>query len=111
GSSQGNLYAVNVFNGQQAWVTNTGDSIPYVDEQNVSQPLTSFAAGEGLLVVPTSTTLVAYEGDTAPPTLTWGNQTPAPNAAGWNNTPVDLSFTTADDLSGVQSSSPDSPLH
>ena len=40
-------------------------------------PLTSFAAAEGLLVIPTSTTLVAYEGDTTPPTVTFGNQTPA----------------------------------
>jgi len=111
GSSQGRLYAVDAATGQQVWVTNAGTSIPYVDEQNTSQPLTSFAAGEGLLVVPTSTTLVAYEGDTTPPTLTVGAQSPAPKSAGWNNTPVDLSFTTADDLSGVQSSNPASPLH
>ncbi|HET7114125.1 MAG TPA: PQQ-binding-like beta-propeller repeat protein [Pyrinomonadaceae bacterium] len=111
GSALGKLYAVNAATGQQAWVTTAGTSIPYVDEHNVSQPTTSFAAGEGLLVVPTSTTLVAYEGDTAPPTVTWGNQTPAANGAGWNNTPVDLPFTTADDLSGVQSSDPASPLH
>src|SRR5687767_216294 len=110
GSAQGNLYAVNAATGQQVWVTNTGDSIPFVDEQNVSQPLTSFAAGEGLLVVPTNTKLIAYEGDTTPPTLTFGAQTPAPNGAGWNNTPVDIAFTTADDLSGVQSSTPASPL-
>ena len=111
GSSLGKLYAVNAATGQQVWVTTAGTSIPYVDEQNVSQPLTSFAAAEGLLVVPTSTTLVAYEGDTTAPTLTWGNLTPAANAAGWNNTAVDFAFTTADDLSGVQSSVPDSPLH
>ncbi len=111
GSSQGKLYAVNAATGQQVWVTTAGASIPYVDEHNVSQPLTSFAAAEGLLVVPTSTTLVAYEGDTTAPTLTWGSLTPAANAAGWNNTLVDFSFTTADDLSGVQSSVPDSPLH
>jgi len=111
GSSLGKLYAVNAATGQQAWVTTAGTSIPYVDEQNVSQPLTSFAAGEGLLVVPTSTTLVAYENDKTPPTLTWGSLTPAANAAGWNNTPVDFAFTTADDTSGVQSSVPDSPLH
>ena len=111
GSAQGRLYAVDAATGQQVWVTNTGNSIPYVDEVNVSQPLTSFAAGEGLLVVPTSTTLVAYEGDTTPPTLTFGARTPAPNSAGWNKTPVDVSFTTADDLSGVQSSDPASPLH
>lgn len=111
GSAQGKLYAVNAATGQQVWVTTAGSSIPYVDEHNVSQPTTSFAAAEGLLVVPTSTTLVAYEGDTTPPTLTFGDLTPAPNAAGWNNTPVDLSFTTADDLSGVQSAEPGSPLH
>lgn len=111
GSSQGRLYAVNAATGQQAWVTNTLDSIPFVDEQNASQPLTGFAAGEGLLVIPTSTKLIAYEGDTTPPTLTFGAKSPAPNAAGWNNTAVDISFTTADDLSGVQSSDPASPLH
>lgn len=111
GSAQGKLYAVNAANGQQAWVTTAGSSIPYVDEQNVSQPVTSFAAAEGLLVVPTSTALVAYEGDTTPPTLIWGASVPAPNAAGWNKTAVDLPFTTADDLSGVQSSQPGSPLH
>jgi len=111
GSASGKLYAVNAATGQQAWVTTAGTSIPYVDEHNVSQPVTSFAAAEGVLVIPTSTTLVAYEGDTTPPTLTFGNQTPAANAAGWNNTPVDVPFTTADDLSGVQSADPASPLH
>ena len=111
GSAQGKLYAVNAATGQQAWVTTAGSSIPYVDEQNVSQPLTGFAAAEGLLVVPTSTTLVAYEGDTTPPTLTWGSQTPAANPSGWNNAPVDLPFTTSDDLSGVQTTVPESPLH
>jgi outer membrane protein assembly factor BamB len=111
GSSQGKLYAVDAATGLQAWMTPTGATIPYVDEQNVSQPLTSFAAGEGLLVVPTSTTLVAYEGDSTPPTLTWGSQSPSPNASGWNKTAVDLSFTTADDFSGVQSATPGSPLH
>jgi outer membrane protein assembly factor BamB len=110
GSSQGNLYAVDAASGQQVWTTNVGSTIPYVDEHNSSQPLTGFGAGEGLLVIPTSTTLIAYQGDTEPPTLTWGEQTPAPNSAGWNNTPVDLSFTTADNM-GVASSDPVSPLH
>src|SRR6185503_8216524 len=110
GSSLGKLYAVDAATGQQVWATTAGSSIPYVDEQNVSQPLTSFAAGEGLLVVSTSTALVAFEGDTTPPTLTFGAPSPAPNSAGWNKTPVDLSFTTADDFSGVQSSDPASPL-
>lgn len=106
GSASGKLYAVNAVTGQQAWVTTAGASIPYVNEHDVAQPTTGFAAVEGLLVIPTSTTLVAYEVDTTPPTLTFGNQTPAANAAGWNNTPVDVPFTTA----GVQSASPASPL-
>lgn len=110
GSASGRLYAVNAATGQQVWTTIAGTSIPYVDEHNVSQPVTSFAAGEGLLVVPTSTTLVAYDRDNVPPTLTWGNQTPAANAFGWNNTPVDLPFTIADN-SGVATSNPQSPLH
>ncbi|HEU4769575.1 MAG TPA: hypothetical protein VFS77_19570, partial [Pyrinomonadaceae bacterium] len=63
------------------------------------------------LVVPTSTTLVAYEGDSTAPTVTFGIPAPAPNAAGWNNTAVSISFTTADDFSGVQSSDPASPLN
>ena len=69
GSAQGKLYAVNAATGQKEWETNAGAGIPYVDEQNVSQPLTSFAAAEGLLVVPTATTLVAYESapDVTPP--------------------------------------------
>jgi outer membrane protein assembly factor BamB len=112
GSSQGRLYAVDANTGQQVWMANTGSSIPYVDEQNVSQPLTSFAAAEGLLVIPTSTTLIAYEGaDWTAPTVTWGAKTPAANAAGWNNTAVDLPYSAADDLSGVQSATPGSPLH
>ncbi len=109
GSATGTLYAVDAATGQEVWATNAGLSIPYVDEHNMSQPLTSFAAGEGLLVVPTSTTLVAYENDTTPPTLTWGETDPFQGF--WNNTPVNLPFTTADAGTGVRSSDPESPLH
>jgi outer membrane protein assembly factor BamB len=107
GSASGKLYAVNAAFGQQAWVTTAGTSIPYVDEHNVSQPTTGFAAAEGLLVVPTSTTLVAYDEDHTPPTVTFGDPTPAMNAAGWNNTPADVPFT----IAGVGSADPASPLH
>jgi C1A family cysteine protease len=48
--------------------------------------------------------------DTVLPTLTWGTPTPAPNAAGWNNTNVSIPFTTNDTLSGVAGSVPTSPL-
>jgi outer membrane protein assembly factor BamB len=107
GSASGKLYALNAATGRQAWVTTAGASIPFVAEGNTHQPTTSFAAAEGLLVIPTSTTLVAYEVDNTPPALTFGDQTPAANGAGWNNTPVDVPFTTA----GVQYADPASPLH
>src|SRR4030095_16525558 len=70
GSDRGKWYAVDVPTGQQFWSITAGTSIPYVDEHNVSQPLTGFAAGEGILVVPTNNKLVAYEADHTP-TITW----------------------------------------
>ncbi|HLL73412.1 MAG TPA: PQQ-binding-like beta-propeller repeat protein [Pyrinomonadaceae bacterium] len=113
GSRWGKLYAVEAATGRQVWSTNVGAEIPYVDEQNVSQPLTGLAAGEGLLVVPTMTTLVAYEHDRdeVAPTVTWGGKTPAANAAGWNNTPVNVPFTATDAASGVATPTPQNPLH
>ena len=48
--------------------------------------------------------------DNTLPTLAWGPKTPAANTAGWNNTPVSISYTTADSLSGVASSTPASPV-
>src|SRR5205807_870457 len=49
--------------------------------------------------------------DKTAPTLTFGPATPAPNAAGWNNTNVSVPFTAADALSGVASTTPaTSPL-
>jgi hypothetical protein len=38
--------------------------------------------------------------DETPPTITFASQTPAPNANGWNNGPVTVSWTCADGLSG-----------
>jgi len=48
--------------------------------------------------------------DMTPPTVTFGSPSPAPNAAGWNNTDVSIPFTTADTLSGVAGTSPPSPV-
>jgi outer membrane protein assembly factor BamB len=110
GSDKGKLYAVEASTGHQVWTTTAGTSIPYVDEQNVSQPITGFAAGEGILVIPTKTTLVAYEGDHTP-TIVWDPQTPAANASGWNNTPVDVPFTPSAHPAGFTFSTPGSPVH
>jgi hypothetical protein len=48
--------------------------------------------------------------DMTPPTLQFGTPSPLPNAAGWNNADVRIGFTTADNLSGVASTSVPSPL-
>ncbi|HMC70212.1 MAG TPA: PQQ-binding-like beta-propeller repeat protein, partial [Mycobacteriales bacterium] len=60
GSGSGNVYAVSAATGQQVWSDNAGARVNSPDEQNVSQPLTGLAIGEGHLVVPASTRLVAY---------------------------------------------------
>jgi hypothetical protein len=49
--------------------------------------------------------------DLTAPTLTFGAPSPAANANGWNKTAVDLDYNTADNLSGVASSTPASVLH
>ncbi|HYW71101.1 MAG TPA: PQQ-binding-like beta-propeller repeat protein, partial [Pyrinomonadaceae bacterium] len=109
GSDHGKLYALDAATGHQVWSGTAGTSIPYVDEQNVSQPLTGFAAGEGIIVIPTRTTLVAYEGDHTP-TMSWDFHAPAANADGWNNTSVKLYFTPHAHPSGSLAYTPGGPL-
>jgi outer membrane protein assembly factor BamB len=60
GSSSGMLYGLDLRRGGVVWSTNVGASILAPDEQNVSQPHTGLGAGQGLLVVPAGTRLVAY---------------------------------------------------
>jgi outer membrane protein assembly factor BamB len=110
GSNTGMLYALDPQTGSEVWSTNVGASIPHVDEHNVSQPLTGFGAGEGILVIPAGSVLIAYDGDRTPPTLTWGTLDPTPNTRGWNNSPVSIAYKTDDDYSGVASSTPGSPV-
>ena len=110
GSSSGKLYALKASNGEEVWSTTAGTSIPVSNEQTNTQPMTGFAAGEGILVVPTKTTLVAYETDYSP-TITWGSPIPAPNSLGWHHTPVQLPFTAvARPPSGLAFATPESPL-
>ncbi len=58
----------------------------------------------------TTTTVDNINIDLTGPTVQFGVPSPAPNAAGWNNTDVSISYTTTDSLSGVASASPSSPL-
>jgi outer membrane protein assembly factor BamB len=60
GSRLGHVYALNANTGHLAWKTLTGMTIPTQYEANRAQPLSGFAVGGGYLVVPTTTTLIAY---------------------------------------------------
>lgn len=44
--------------------------------------------------------------DKTPPKVTFDTASPAPNAAGWNNTNVNVSFTASDAVSGVAKTNP-----
>jgi outer membrane protein assembly factor BamB len=58
GSSSGTLYGLNT-SGQQIWSTQVGAAIPAPDEQN-GLLTTGLGSGDGLLIVPTDSVLVAY---------------------------------------------------
>jgi hypothetical protein len=107
GSDRGKLYGLDTATGQVVWSTTAGNSIPYVDEHNGSRPTAGLAAAECLLVIPTDTTLVAYEEDHTPPSVTWSAAVPVANASGWNTTAVDVPFS----FSGVGTATPESPFH
>lgn len=57
-----------------------------------------------------SNTITGLNLDKTPPSVTFGGPSPAPNAAGWNNTPVSIPFNVNDALSGIASTSIPSPL-
>jgi endoglucanase len=76
------------------WSTQVGGAIPAPDEQNMV-PLTGFNAGEGLLVVPAGSLLVAYAGatgvtPTSTPSATTTTASPSPSS-----TPTPTSTATA----------------
>jgi len=60
GSSTGTVYALNGSSGSVLWSASAGAGINGPDEQNLSQPLTGFGAGEGYLVVPAGNVLTAW---------------------------------------------------
>lgn len=56
-SSKGNLYAVNGSTGAQVWTQQLGAA---VDVNTANFPMSSLSAGDGLLVVPAGTKVMAY---------------------------------------------------
>ena len=60
GSFTGAVFALDSATGEEVWSADAGAPIYPPDEHNVSQPLTGFAAGEGLLVVPAGGKLTAW---------------------------------------------------
>jgi outer membrane protein assembly factor BamB len=65
GSTSGKLYALSASTGANVWTGILGASVSAPDEQNVSLPTTGLGAGDGLVVVPATNLLVAYQA--APP--------------------------------------------
>jgi len=92
--------AATVVNGSSASMTLSAEG----------QTTISFAATDHAGNVEATKTLTVMI-DKTPPTLTFGNRSPAANAAGWNRTVVEVPFTAADSHSGVVSVSPASPVH
>ena len=61
GSTGGKLFALNESTGVNVWTGTVGASVNRPDEHNLSEPLTGLGAGEGLIVVPASNLVVAYQ--------------------------------------------------
>ncbi len=68
GSSSGKLYALNASTGANVWTGNLGAAVQ-TTESLVTRPHTGIGAGDGLVVVPASALLVAYQGAPATPPL------------------------------------------
>lgn len=71
GSISGKLYALDGSSGTNVWTGTVGAAINRPEEHNFSPPLTGLGAGEGLIVVPASNLVVAYENAaaTTPPII------------------------------------------
>ena len=67
GSTSGKLYALDENTGTNVWTGTVGAPVNRPDEHNLSEPLTGLGAGEGLIVVPASNVLVAYQAAPAGP--------------------------------------------
>ena len=81
GGSSGLVASFNENTGVETWSANAGSPILAPDEQNLSDELTGLGAGDGLLVVPASDTLVAFGAPTTPSAPTIGTGTPGNESA------------------------------
>jgi hypothetical protein len=105
---------------------NTDVSIPFTTSDNLSgvdtsSPSPAVVTGEGAGLT-SSITVTDKAGNVATiptpacnidrtaPGISWGALTPAANGNGWNNSATALSFSGTDALSGVDTTSPVSPL-
>src|SRR5262249_22937767 len=88
------------------------DGATFVDRNIVSegQNQTATATFTDLAGNTVTATIDRINIDTTAPTIQFGIPNPAANPAGWNNSDVQVSFTTSDNLSGVVSTSVPSPL-
>jgi outer membrane protein assembly factor BamB len=104
GSSSGMLYELNATTGQTVWSTNVGSGITASNEGGTSV-ITGLGAGEGHLLVPAGSTLVAYvDSDSTPPVISSSVSGPqGPN--GWYTGPTTVSWNVSDPETGVASSS------
>ena len=82
GSSAGGLFALDRDTGTVVWSDCLPGPVAVPDEQNVSQPLTGIGAGDGLLVVPAGTWLVAYESRAGAGSFACAGSVPATGGGG-----------------------------
>jgi outer membrane protein assembly factor BamB len=77
GSRSGKVYALDATTGANVWTGNLG-AVVQTTESPVSRPHTGLAAGDGLVVVPASNLLVAYQSSTQPTPTPTATPTPTP---------------------------------
>jgi len=66
GSSSGVLYGLDAATGATVWSVNVGSAFPSGANWGAGIPLSGLAAGDGLLVVPAGTKVIAYTLSTNP---------------------------------------------
>jgi outer membrane protein assembly factor BamB len=71
-SSSGKLFAVDENTGANVWTGTVG--APVIRPNEISGPLTGLGAGEGLIVVPATNLVVAYEAAPVPPPVIYAEE-------------------------------------